>query len=160
MTPFGSSGDARSRLAASSLLLILTSTVLSSACGSEDDAVSPADGLTTTTETSTTEASTPEGPVAYDVFLLAGDEQCDNVVASPRTSTVEGAPAEALAVLLAGPTAEEISQDWWSSFTPETAGMLTSLVITQFAGIERAVYSLDGDVDAFYYCLQLDPPAE
>ncbi len=176
----------RSRLTVSSLLLL----VMMSACGSDEDASAPTSGLTSTTDT-----STPEGPVDYDVFLLAGDEQCDNVVASPRTSTVEGAPAEALAVLLAGPTAEETSQGWWSSFTPETAGMLMSVVIedgvarvafdpalpmtipnasascgsaallaqldatlTQFDGIERAVYSLDGDVDAFYYWLQLDAP--
>lgn len=29
---------------------------------------------------------------------------------------------------------------------------------TQFAEVERAVYSLDGDVDAFYEWLQLSPP--
>jgi hypothetical protein len=31
--------------------------------------------------------------------------------------------------------------------------------VTQFPGVTRAVYSLDGDVDAFYEWLQLDPPS-
>ncbi|MDH4078109.1 MAG: DUF333 domain-containing protein [Acidimicrobiia bacterium] len=133
----------------------------------------------------------------FDIYLQAADvgPDCDRVVAVPRAATVEGPEADALAQLLAGPTAEEKAQGLGSWFSPATAGMLRSVVIEdrvarvdfdpalattipnasascgsslllaqldatigQFGSFDRVVYSLGGDVDAFYGWLQLTTP--
>ncbi len=137
----------------------------------------------------------PEGPVDYDVYLLVDGGECDEVVARPRTSTVEGVLGDAMTQLLAGPTDAELAEGLGSWFSADTAGMLRAVEIedgvarisfatelrstipnassscgsagllaqldataTQFATVDRAVYSLDGDVTAFYEWLQFSPP--
>jgi putative hemolysin len=154
-----------------------------------------------TTASSTTvsvgSTSTPEGPQRYDVFLLAPGASCDALVARSRTSTVEGVLGEAMAALLAGPTAAERSEGLRSWFSVSTAGLLRSVRVdngvarisfdarlrttipnassscgsagllaqldataTQFPGVERAVFALDGDEAAFYEWLQLVTPGD
>jgi putative hemolysin len=137
----------------------------------------------------------PEGPVDYDVYLLVDGGECDEIVARPRTSTVEGVLGDAMTQLLAGPTDDEIAEGLGSWFSADTAGMLRAIEIddgvarisfaadlrttipnassscgsagllaqldataTQFSTVDRAIYSLDGDVDAFYEWLQLSAP--
>jgi putative hemolysin len=137
----------------------------------------------------------PEGPIDYNVYLLVNDGECDEIVARPRTSTVEGVLADAMTQLLAGPTDDEIAEGLGSWFSADTAGMLRAIEIdegvarisfaadlrttipnassscgsagllaqldataTQFSTVDRAIYSLDGDVDAFYEWLQLSAP--
>jgi len=148
---------------------------------------------------SQTPATEPQGEQAagFDVYLQAADvgPNCDQVVAVPRTATVEGPEADALAQLLAGPTPSEQAQGLTSWFSTATSGMLRSVVIEdrvaridfdpalattipnastscgsslllaqldatigQFGTSRRAVYSLGGDVEAFYGWLQLSPP--
>lgn len=134
---------------------------------------------------------------AFDVYLQAADvgPGCDRVVAVRRSATVKGPEADALAQLLAGPTAAEEAQGLRSWFSPATAGMLRSVAIDgrvarvdfdpglavtipsasascgsslllaqldgtigQFDTADRVVYSLGGDVDAFYAWLQRPSP--
>jgi putative hemolysin len=74
--------------------------------------------------------TTPEGPEAYEVFLLSGGgDDCDAVVGVPMTSTVEGTLGEALTVLLAGPSQADLDAGLTSWFSDDTAGMLQSVVV-------------------------------
>lgn len=147
-----------------------------------------------TTSASTTSATTATG---FDVYLQAADVglNCDQVVAVPRSATVEGPEADALTQLLAGPTPAEQAQGLTSWFSSATSGMLRSVVIEdrvarvdfdpalattipnasascgsslllaqldatieQFDSADRIVYSLGGDVEAFYSWLQMVAP--
>jgi putative hemolysin len=151
-------------------------------------------GQTSTGPSETT--ATPEGPVTFNLYLLAPGDDCDQVLPFARTSTVEGALGEALSLLLAGPTPEQDAAGMRSWFSPETAGMLRSVevengtatigfaaelrstipnassscgsagllaqldaTVLQFDSVDKAVYSLDGDIPAFYQWLQFSPPA-
>jgi spore germination protein GerM len=113
--------------------LLLTATAMLgfvlAACG-DDDETTAAD--TTTTEPSaTTETTSPEGPATFDLYLLPakiGDD-CSVVLSSEREAQAEGDVGDALAQLLAGPTAEEQAQGLDSWFSEETEGMLNSVVI-------------------------------
>ncbi len=157
--------------------------------------------LSTTSATPAPSATTAgQEPAAdFDVYLQAADvgPDCDQVVAVPRAATVEGPEADALAQLLAGPTAAEEAQGLGSWFSSATAGMLRSVVVEndmvrvdfdpalataipnasascgsnlllaqldatigQFGTSRRVVYSLGGDVDAFYAWLQRTTPAQ
>jgi hypothetical protein len=180
--------------------VVAVAVLAAAGCGdATDDRASPAPTTPTTIAAPTTaspvDTTTPAGPQDYQLFLLAPGDSCDEVVPVERTSTVEGAPAEAMAQLLAGPTSAEDDAGLRSWFSTATDGMLASVVVedgvatisfdpalrttipnassscgsagllaqldataTQFAGVDRAVYSFDGDVRAFYAWLQREPP--
>jgi spore germination protein GerM len=192
-----------SRSGARVIVVVALLSLVLAACGDDDGGGADATDTTSATTTETTAASTTssttgegdEGPASFDVFLLEDDtDECDAAVGVPREATVEGAPADALAQLLAGPTPEEEQQGLRSWFSEETEGMLHSVVVTdgvaevdfddfsgiipnastscgsagllaqldrtilQFPEIEEAVYSFEGDRDAFYEWLQRSAP--
>ena len=108
--------------------------IVAGGCGDDDDTTDT--GTTTTTiEPTTTETSetttAPEGPATFDVYLRPAeiDEDCSVVVASEREAQEEGVVGDALAQLLAGPTADEEAQGLESWFSADTEGMLNSVVI-------------------------------
>ncbi len=124
--------DARS--VRTSLRLLLTLLALSglvlSACGDDDE--TGTDGTTTSAEvTSTSTSEAPDGEAAgVEVYLRPeGADDCSAVFPVPRTATVEGGVADALAQLLAGPTDEEAAEGLTSWFSPETEGKLKGVVV-------------------------------
>jgi spore germination protein GerM len=105
--------------------LLAVSALVLSACGDDDD-VSADD-----TSTSTAEVPDTEQPGEFDIYLTPAElgDDCSEVVPVPRTATVEGDLGDALAQLLAGPTAEEEAQGLTSWFSSETEGMLAGAVV-------------------------------
>ena len=107
--------------------LVLTATAMLglvlAACGDDDE--------TTAADTATTETTSTESPVTFDVYLLPAEigDDCSAVISSEREARVDGEVGDALAQLLAGPTAEEQAQGLDSWFSKETEGMLNSVVI-------------------------------
>lgn len=102
-------------------------------CG-DDDSASDTTATTdspTTTSTTTTESPDGEQAAAFEIFLLPSEtgDDCSEVVGVPRAATVEGDVGDALAQLLAGPTADELAQGLTSWFTVETEGMLNGVVV-------------------------------
>lgn len=120
--------------------MLLTATAMLSfvvaACGDDDESTATdttsAESITSTTTepTTTSETASTEGPTTFDVYLLPAEtgNDCSVVIPSEREAQ-EGDAGDALAQLLAGPTAEEQAQDLHSWFSEETAGMLNSVVI-------------------------------
>jgi spore germination protein GerM len=118
--------------------VLLTATamlgLIVAACGDDDDTTATdttSSEQTTATSTTTSESTSPEGSATFDVYLLpaqTGDD-CSVVIQSEREAQAEGDVGDALAQLLAGPTAEEQAQDLRSWFSEETAGMLNSVDI-------------------------------
>lgn len=117
-------------------------------CGDDDTAASDTTRTTTTEPTTTSEATTtsetasPEGPAAFDVYLLPAEIGDDCSVVIPSERQVEGDVGDALAQLLAGPTAEEQAEGMGSWFSEETAGMLRGVVIEEgMAEVDFADFS-------------------
>lgn len=88
---------------------------------------------------SPSDTKTGESPVAYNVFQLAPGNECDVVVATPRTSTVEGPLGDAISQLLAGPTVEEKAKGLQSWFSSDTSAMLRSVIVED--GVARISFA-------------------
>jgi spore germination protein GerM len=100
------------------------------ACGG-DDADDASSSTTTGPPASSTTATTaqPQGQ-PFDLFLLPAEaDDCSAVVPVPGTADREGSLDDALAQLLAGPTAEEEAQGLRSWFSDATRDMLNGVAI-------------------------------
>jgi len=143
------------------LVALVVIVLVIAACGGDDEGTSPA----TTEETTTTASTRPEDP-AFEVFLLPADaDDCSAVVGVPRAATVEATVEDALAQLLAGPTAGERAAGLRSWLSEETDGMLNGVVIedgkaeVDFADFSRVIPNASSSCGSASLLAQLDQTA-
>jgi spore germination protein GerM len=100
------------------------------ACGDDDESTTTDTSAEPTTP-SASDTDSPEGQATFDVYLLPAEigDDCSAVISSEREAQADGDVGDALAQLLAGPTAEEQAEGMGSWFSDETAGMLNGVAI-------------------------------